>query len=126
MVEKSINILLVDDDRDYSEIMGFWLKSKGHIVKSVSNGKEALEVLKEKNPDIVLLDIDMPEMDGMETLRHIREMNKEVPVIMVTAHGGQERIKKAESLGASGFFNKATDFSVAAALIQKTLKKLDK
>ncbi len=124
MDNKSINILLVDDEQDYSETMGFWLMSRGHSVKNVFRGKEALALLDKEVPDIVLLDINMPEMNGIETLRQIRKLNKDVPVIMVTAYGNEEQLKEAKDLGASGFFNKSDDFTEAAKLIKEVLAEI--
>jgi len=67
-----ISVLLVDDEADYTQPMAFWLKSKGYDVFSVTNGKDALNFIKETPPDIVFLDINMPVMDGPTTLKEIR------------------------------------------------------
>jgi two-component system nitrogen regulation response regulator NtrX len=117
-----IEVLLVDDEADYAETMAFWLKAKGYKVTTASNGEEALSQLKAKIPRIVFLDILMPGMDGIETLRRIRENHPDLPVIMVTAYASEDKMQIATALGAVGFFPKAADFSQAAKLIDQALR----
>ena len=120
-----LKILIVDDERDYSETMGFWLMAKGYDVKTVTSGKAAIEYLSGQGmPDIVFLDILMPGMDGIETLAEIKKILPSLPVIMVTAYASDERKEAARSLGAAGFFAKADDFSLAARLIKGTLENI--
>ena len=90
--EQAIKILIVDDERDFLETMGFWLKSKGYIVDMADNGKTAIEKIKQDVPDVVFLDVVMPEMDGIETLREIRKVNPDLSVVMVTAHTSNKKI----------------------------------
>ena len=78
-------ILLVDDEQDFRKIMSERITSWGYEVGSVSSGKEAVEEIKNKNADIVILDYMMPQKDGISTLKEIRQLNKEIPVIMFTA-----------------------------------------
>ncbi|MBI3606717.1 MAG: response regulator [Nitrospirae bacterium] len=120
----AIEVLLVDDEPDYAETMAFWLKAKGYRVTTAADGHEALAKLSERLPRIVFLDIMMPGMDGIETLRRIRRSHGALPVIMVTAYASDERMGEAEQLGAVGFFQKAADFSVAARLIDRALHDL--
>lgn len=120
----AVEILLVDDETDYAETMAFWLKAKGYQVVTAPNGEEALARLAERTPAIVFLDILMPGMDGIETLRRIRTTHPRLPVIMVTAYASEERMQEAQSLGAVGFFPKAADFSQAATLIARALEGL--
>lgn len=122
-MNKSVNILLIDDEPDYSETMGFWLMAKGHKVRSASSGMEGLEAIEKDKPHIVFLDMQMPEMDGIETLRRIKERWPDLPVIMVTAFSTEEKKREAVRMGASEFFAKGEDFSEAARLISEALKK---
>lgn len=117
----AINILLIDDETDYSETMEFWLMANGYHVRSVSSGKDGLEAIQRERPDIVFLDMQMPGMDGIETLHAIRREYRDLPVIMVTAYATEEKEKEAMSLGASGFFAKGADFLEAAKLISQAL-----
>ena len=125
MVAK-IHILLVDDEPDYVEPMAFWLRTKGYDVSIAPNGEEGIKAIKEKDPHIVFLDLKMPIMDGIETLKHIREFNKELPVIMVTAYPEQDKLQEAQKLGISGFFAKDVDFEELRNTIEFTLKTYKK
>jgi DNA-binding NtrC family response regulator len=119
-----IKILIVDDEKDFLETMGFWLKSKGYSVEMAGSGYEAVDKIKNRVPDVVFLDVVMPGMDGVETLREIRKAHPDLSVVMVTAHTSNKRITEAEELGVSGFFRKSADFSHAANMIQVCLDKL--
>jgi len=81
-----INILLVDDEPDFRETMGAIIEGWGYDLIEASNGKEAVDAIMGKNPDIVVLDYMMPGMNGVLTLKKIREINGKIPVIMFTAH----------------------------------------
>jgi response regulator RpfG family c-di-GMP phosphodiesterase len=64
MDEKQVKVLLIDDEPDFAQIVAFRLKSKGYIVYSAKSGQEGIELIKKENPDIVFLDLKMPQMDG--------------------------------------------------------------
>ncbi|MBI2438497.1 MAG: response regulator [Lentisphaerae bacterium] len=117
MENKDIRILLVDDEDGFRRPMEFWLKAKGYQVVSVDNGASGLAEIERQRPTIVYLDMKMPGMNGLETLAKIREKDKKLPVIMITAYGTSQDMKKAEVLGVSGFFKKDEDFTTAAKLI---------
>lgn len=115
-------IMVVDDEVDFNYMMSYWLKAKDYSVISKSNGVEALEVVKKNPPDMVFLDISMPLMDGVETLKKIRELNKDIPVIMITAYGTQDRLQACQKLGVSGFFAKEDNFDSLLNIIDTVLK----
>lgn len=117
MEPKDIRILLVDDEDGFRRPMEFWLKAKGYQVIGVNNGADALVQIERERPTIVYLDMRMPGMNGIETLKKIRENDKTLPVIMITAYGTPDDMKAAEALGVSGFFKKDDDFASAAKLI---------
>ena len=125
-MEEKIHILLVDDQPDYVEPMAFWLRTKGYDVSIAPNGEEGIKIIKDKNPHIVFLDLKMPVMDGIETLRHIREFNDKIPVIMVTAYPEQQKYEEAQKLGISGFFAKDVDFEELRSTIDFTVKSYKK
>jgi DNA-binding NtrC family response regulator len=117
MNPKDIQILLIDDEDGFRRPMEFWLKAKGYRVTGAASGEEGLAAIARERPAVVYLDMKMPGMNGLETLRKIRETDKTLPVIMITAHGTPQDMKEAESLGVSGFFRKDEDFATAAKLI---------
>lgn len=125
-----MKILLVDDEPDFLETMGAIIKGWGYDLITVSNGKEALDAIKGKDPDIVILDYVMPEMDGIATLKEIREIDDKIPVIMVTAHPDIKAMKGTEKLGVSAFIPKLSTFSDVSASLKATIemirKKMDK
>ncbi len=121
-----VKVLIVDDERDYSETMEFWLMAKGYEVTALESGAEALRYLEDNSPpDIIFLDVLMPGMNGLETLRLLKEAYPGLPVIMVTAFSTGKAMAEAKRLGAAGVFGKADDFAQAARLIKETLEMMD-
>ena len=120
----SVKILLIDDETDYSETVGFWLMAHGYQVSTASSGVEGLRAIEEELPDIVFLDFLMPGMDGIDTLREIRGKHLELPVVMVSAYASEDKMKEAGRIGISGIFSKGTELSEAARLINKTLMEM--
>lgn len=85
-------ILMADDEPEFVELVKFRLESNGYDVVTASNGKEAVEKAKTQNPDIILLDILMPDMDGYTALRELKgqDITKDIPVIIITAKTGMK------------------------------------
>ncbi|MBI2441880.1 MAG: response regulator [Lentisphaerae bacterium] len=117
MEPKDIRILLIDDEDGFRRPMEFWLKARGYQVSGVDNGAAGLAEIERQRPTIVYLDMKMPGMNGLEVLTKIREKDKTLPVIMITAYGTSRDMKLAETLGVSGFFKKDEDFATAANLL---------
>ena len=125
-MEDKVRVLLVDDEPDFVEAMSLWLESKGYCVAVASNGEKAIRMIKEQAPHIVFLDIKMPGMDGIETLKRIRVFNKKLPVIIITAYADEEKFLKSQQLNVSGFFAKDEDVKVLQNTIELTLKTYKK
>lgn len=128
-MEKEIKVLVVDDEADFAQPMAFWLKSKGYSVLAASSGEAGIKLIKENNPDIVFLDLTMPVMDGAETLKRVREFNKDLPIIIISAHVDDPRMAGIRPYVISGVFYKGKEFSELAPLLEvalKTHKKLQK
>lgn len=121
-MRKKIQVLLVDDERDFLDPVSFWLNSKGYSVILAHNGQEAIELVESAQPDIVFLDVSMPVMGGLEALAGIRKINPTIPVVMITAYGDIETMKKARQLGISGFFPKKADLVQLTNMLETTLK----
>lgn len=122
-MDEKIKILLVDDEPDFLVPIAFWLNSKGYEVAVSSSGEKALDMIKkEKKPNVVFLDINMPGMDGLETLRRIRRIDKDLSVIMVTAYADEEKFSQAKKLNTSGFFPKGGSLEELQKTIEVTLR----
>ena len=121
-LSQSIRILLVDDQPDFLETISFWMKSKGYTVTVAYNGAEALKVVQNDPVDIVFLDVHMPHTDGIVTLTQIRQLKKDLPVILVTAYPEDETMDKARQLGISGFFPKEGGFDKLMMVIEVALR----
>jgi len=104
--EQNKKILLVDDEQDLRDVLEISLLDFGYIVFTAENGKEALEIFKKENPLIVLTDIKMPEMGGIELLRKIKNYNPETEVIIITGHGDTDLAIKSLKYEAIDFIAK--------------------
>lgn len=114
-------ILIVDDEPDVCEVIANFLSKRDYEVVIANNGKEALSKLSTEKPSLILLDIRMPEMDGIECLRRIKELDKEVPVIMVTCVTNIDTAKKAMELGATDYLTKPLGYSALETAISMHL-----
>jgi CheY-like chemotaxis protein len=106
-----VKVLIVDDEVDYLSLMQERVEFWGYEVILAQDGKSALAMIKEKFPDIIVLDYFMPVMDGVEVLRQITKFDKKIPVIMFTAHADIKNIKGAQELGVSAFIPKLSTYS---------------
>jgi len=102
-------VLVVDDDPKAVELLVEFLSTKGYEVLTATSGEEALRRVKEDRPHLVLLDVEMPKMNGMETLRRIREIDPEMGVIMATGVNEEDVGRKALELGAFDYVVKPLD-----------------
>ena len=114
------DLLIIDDDKSLTQLLGDYLSDQGYSVRTVENGKLGLRAMYERQPDIVLLDVTMPEKDGWETLKRIREVSN-VPVIMLTARGDETDILHGFSLGADDYVTKPFSFAQLAARMHAVL-----
>ncbi|SHE86308.1 two-component system, chemotaxis family, response regulator CheY [Marinitoga hydrogenitolerans DSM 16785] len=96
----SKKILIVDDSDVLRKILSFNFKKEGYEVYEARDGEEGLQKIKEIKPDAVCLDIMMPKMDGFTVLKKLKEENIKIPILVLTAKGGEEDEKLALSLGA--------------------------
>lgn len=101
-----IRILVVDDDRPQAEEFGVLLRHAGCSVTLAGNGREAMDLLRHGVPDVVLTDLDMPEMDGLELVQAIRRDYPALPVILMTAMGSEDVAAKALHHGAASYVRK--------------------
>ncbi|VAW54657.1 hypothetical protein MNBD_GAMMA07-2588 [hydrothermal vent metagenome] len=117
------DILIVEDEEFNREIMALRLQSCNYDLRFAIDGQQALDMIEEKKPDIVLLDIMLPQIMGLQVLHTLRQQYSmvELPVIMVTAIDQEERIVRALELGANDFVTKPTNFPILIARLQTQL-----
>lgn len=102
-------LLIVDDQNGIRVLLVEVFNSEGYQTFQASNGKLAIEIVKTEKPDLVLLDMKIPGMDGLDILKHIRQVDPGLKVIMMTAYGELDMIKEATDLGALMHFTKPFD-----------------
>jgi PAS domain S-box-containing protein len=116
-------ILIVDDEESFRVVVRMLLEKERHRILEAASGKEALRVIEEDKPDLVLLDVMMPDMTGIQVLEHARDHHPEVDVIMITAYGSLEIAVDALRLGAYDFIQKPMDNEELLASINRCLEK---
>ncbi len=114
-------ILVVEDDKNQRLLYEQELKSEGHEVVTASDGKDALEKIQEQLPDLIIMDINMPKMDGIETMGKILGKNKEIPVIINTAYSNYK--DNFMSWAADAYIVKSSDLSELKNTVKEVLAK---
>ncbi len=123
------NILAVDDDKSISTLVKSILSLEKHYeVNTVISGEACLKYIRDQIPDLVLMDIQMPGIDGIETLKRVKEFDSRIPVVMMSAHGTIERAVRSMKLGAYDFITKPIErerllITVKNALMTSSLKR---
>ena len=117
-------LLLVDDEEGIRKILGITLADKGYDVSVAPNGEEALRIFKKIRPGIVLTDIKMPGMDGIELLRRIKAHDAETEVIMITGHGGIELAIKSLKFEATDFVTKPINDDVLDFALKRARERI--
>lgn len=102
-------LLIVDDQNGIRILLMEVFNSEGYTTFQAANGRLALEIARSESPDLVLLDMKIPGMDGLEILKHLKEIDPAIKVIMMTAYGELDMIKEATNLGALMHFTKPFD-----------------
>ncbi|MCV4235867.1 response regulator [Virgibacillus sp. LDC1] len=120
--ESKHKVLIVDDQNGIRILLVEVFSSEGYETFQAANGKVALEIVKMHAPDLVLLDMKIPGMDGLEILKHIKQMNPDIKVIMMTAYGELDMIKEATDLGALMHFTKPFDIDEMRQAVNMQLK----
>lgn len=103
-----MRILFVDDLRDARELFRIAFSMQGHTVQLSANGLEAVAAVEQEEFDVIVMDVEMPEMNGWDAVRTIRAMpqGKQVPIVMFTAYGNGVTLKLAQDVGANGVLHK--------------------
>jgi len=123
MAEK-ISVLMVDDEAKFRETTSKILRKRGFDTTMAGSGEEALEILKERSRDVVVLDIRMPGMDGHEALARIMEIRPETRVIMLTGHGDVDSARQSLEKGAYDYLNKPCDIDLLTSKINHAYRAI--
>jgi DNA-binding response OmpR family regulator len=119
MAEK---ILVADDEQEIRNLLDHFLKGQGYEVILASDGNEALKLASEKNPQVIILDIKMPGLDGLEVCKRLKEkeQTKLIPVIVIT--GFEDNKMEALNIGADDFVNKPFDMAEISSRVKSALR----
>jgi DNA-binding NtrC family response regulator len=116
-------VLLVDDEKEFASALAERLQLRNYDVKSASNALEALGIVHSFLPDVVLLDLKIPGMDGIETLKAIKNFDSTIEVIMLTGHGDMRSVEDGMKSGAFEYIMKPVDIGELTLKINKAWQK---
>jgi DNA-binding NtrC family response regulator len=116
-------ILIIDDDIDFLKALEYRLTQKKIEVVAVESGYDALEVLKEEYFDLIILDLVMPDMNGVETFQRIKQIEGKPFVVIMTAYSEDEQVETVKKLNPFGFIKKPFDFNALMPYIKKRVKE---
>ena len=125
MVKIPVKILIVDDEKDFVEMFSLRLTRQGEKISAAYSGQEALDLLEKTVIDVVILDIRMPGMDGIETLKKIKAGYPLVEVILLTGHGSTETAVEGMKEGAFDYLMKPADFEDISTKLTNAWKRKD-
>ncbi|MGD9067406.1 MAG: response regulator, partial [Desulfobacterales bacterium] len=117
-------ILLVDDEPDIRDVLSLSLYDMGYHVYEAENGDEALRIFKDKQPSMVMTDIKMPGMDGIELLKKIKHENPETEVIMITGHGDMDLAIRSLKCEATDFITKPINVDALELALQRVRERI--
>jgi len=125
MLDQPSKILLIDDEPDIVRVLSMSLRADGYQVLTALNGTDGVAVFEAEQPDIIITDIKMPGMDGIEVLGKIKSTNPEPEVIIITGHGDIDNAIEALKYGASDFINKPVRDEALSVALKRAQEKLD-
>jgi len=122
---RKIKVLLVDDEEEFVKTMSERMGLQDLDADIALNGEQALQAIEDDTPDVIVLDLKMPGMDGMEVLRRVKKAYPDVEVIMLTGHGSEKDEEEARRLGAYEYLQKPSGIDKIVQTIKSALKKFD-
>jgi len=122
MLRSKDQVLVVDDEANIRRVLAAQLSREGYEVHTAEGGEQAIEVLQEHHIDLVITDLRMPNVDGMELLRHVVMMDPDLPVVILTAHGTVDNAVEALKTGAFDYITKPFDQADLRAIVAKGLR----
>jgi DNA-binding NtrC family response regulator len=125
--KKDIKVLLVDDEVDFVNTLAQRLKMRELLVDTVYDGEQALSFIKKIEPDVIVLDLKMPGLHGIEVLREVKNIRPSIQVIILTGHGTDKDEEEARQLGGFDFLRKPADIDLLVAKIKEAFaEKLER
>lgn len=115
-------ILVVDDEEGACEFLKTFLEDRGYETIFALNGRDALKLIKERAPDLVFLDIRMPEMNGMEMLSELKKQHIDANVVLMTGVDEERELEKARALGAKDLVEKPVELKILNEMVKKHLR----
>lgn len=125
-MHKELSALIVDDSRLNRMVIIEYLKGKDFNILEAEDGQQALDVLATQSPDIILLDLIMPVLDGFQVLEVLKEKKNKIPVIVITAYLKDNTVQRCKDLGAAGFLNKPIKMHELFTMIANLLDDVKK
>jgi len=123
MSKKEIKVLLVDDEVEFVDTLGQRLKMRGLAVDIVYDGEQALSFVRKTEPDVMVLDLKMPGLHGIEVLKEVKKLKPHVQVIILTGHGTDKDDEAARQLGGFDFMRKPADIDLLVAKIKEAFSE---
>jgi two-component system response regulator PilR (NtrC family) len=117
------NLLIVDDEQSYRQLLSLVFEGDGHSIRTAMNGRDAINKLQEEPAEVIITDVRMPDMDGIELLRAAREFLPDVGVVLMTAFATVDTAREAFKLGADDFIQKPFDVEELKIIVKKALEK---
>ncbi len=117
------NLLIVDDEQSYRQLLTLVFEGDGHQIRTAMNGRDALEQLQIEPADVIITDVRMPDMDGIELLRAAREFLPDVGVVLMTAFATVDTAREAFKLGADDFIQKPFDVEELKIIVKKAFER---
>ena len=121
-------ILIVDDEQDIIELIKYNLKNEGYSILTAQTGEQAIKIAKQSRPDLMVLDLMLPGIDGLEVTKYLKnnEQTKDIPIVMLTAKGEESDIVTGLELGANDYISKPFSPKVLVARIRAILRRRNK
>ena len=117
------NLLIVDDEKGYREVLSVVFEADGYAVRCAPHGQGAIAQLKKEPADLIISDVRMPDMDGIELLKHVRSLDSDIGVVMMTAYGTIDTAREAFKLGADDFVQKPFNNDELRLIVRRTLER---